>query len=344
MGSEAMRAIRQFSEMLDAVCPRHRQQKRPLLLEPDAPRALSAFFEGVGFSEAVGAGGEQPQQWRPTREASREWLRRTFETWFGENAEVRDAWGVERDDFSAAWKRLPAKTRILHPNSTTPFLTDETTSAEDPPLVELKLARGTLKPQPEPAVAHLIRATWSRVMSGRFATLVNTPLEGEQVLAPLFPDFYRLAEGVWGLQRAPGSAPNARGKLWRLYYDDFERYIDFVLRQSDERLPRFFEPRGQRFELRLTPRWDPEHLAEPHFRRFTNRSEGLAVRDFFQAVGHIDGMGVWLQRARHELSMGLIVAPRNFEAMRAWIERNGLEFEEDPEPCLPDPWLLPPPP
>ncbi|NRD51795.1 hypothetical protein [Corallococcus exiguus] len=337
-GSATMQAMRRFGEMLDAVCPRHRKHKQPLALEPDAPRALADFFEAVGFSEAVGAGGAQPQQWRPTREASQEWLRRTFETLFGEDVEVRDTWGVERDDFSAAWKRLPATFRILHPRG--PLLTDESSPAEDPPLLELQLATGTLKPLPERAVAHLIRATWSRVMSGRSAGVVNLRAEGEQVLEPVFPGLYRLAEGIWGLDSGPGAAANAQGKLRRLFFDDFERYIDFVLGQPDERLPHFFEPEGPLFVLQPNQTLDPEHVNEPGFRRFTSRSEGLIVKDWFQAVGRIEGMGVWLQRTQHDRSVDLVVAPRNLEPMRTWLQRNGLELELEVE-TQPDIWSEP---
>ncbi|RKI31458.1 hypothetical protein D7Y27_37725 [Corallococcus sp. AB004] len=337
-GSATMQAMRRFGEMLDAVCPRHRKHKQPLSLEPDAPRALADFFEVVGFSEAVGAGGPQPQQWRPTREASQEWLRRTFEALFGEDAEARDTWGVERDDFSAAWKRLPAKFRILHPSG--PFVTDESTPAEDPPLLELKLASGTLKPLPEHAVAHLIRATWSRVMSGRSAGVVNLRAEGEQVLEPVFPGMYRLAEGIWGLDSGPGAAANAQGKLRRLFFDDFERYIDFVLGQPDERLPHFFRPAGQLFMLQPNQRLDPEHVSEPGFRRFTSRSEGLVVQTWHQAVGRIEGMGVWIQRSQHLRSAGLIVAQRNLEPMGAWLQRNGLKLEAEPD-IQPDIWSEP---
>ncbi|RKH99592.1 hypothetical protein D7Y04_21065 [Corallococcus sp. AB038B] len=339
-GSATMQAMRRFGAMLDAVCPRHRKHKQPLSLEPDAPRALADFFEVVGFSEAVGAGGNQPQQWRPTGEASQEWLRRTFETWFGEDAEARDTWGVERDDFSAAWNRLPAKFRILHPNPSRPLLTDESTPAEDPPLLELNLATGALKPLPERAVAHLIRATWSRVMSGRSAGIVNLRAEGEQVLEPVFSGLYRLAEGISGLDSGPGAAANTQGMLRRFFFDDFERYIEFVLGQPDARLSHFFRPAGQLVVLEPNQRLDPEHVSEPGFRRFTSRSEGLIVKDWFQAVGRIEGMGVWLQRTQHDRSVDLVVAPRNLEPMRTWLQRNGLELELEVE-TQPDIWSEP---
>lgn len=314
-------AFRQFGQMLEALCPRHAAHRQPLALEPDAPRALVEFWLEVGFSEAVGAGGRGPREWRPTREASREWLGGVFERRFAEDVEARDIWGVERDDFSGAWTRLPARFRILYPDLTYLLISDESGSTEDPPVLKLNMNAATLEPVPESAVAHFIRDTWRRVMAERTAGVVDLPIEGDPVLAPVFSGLHHVADGIWHLDTPdPGVLP-------RLYYDDVERYLDFVLGQPDERLPHFFSPTGQLLTLQPTSRLDPEHVSEPGFRRFANREAGFLTRNWHHAVGRIEGMGVWLKRTEHSCSVSLVVATANVEPMRAWLRDNGLKLE-----------------
>lgn len=341
MSNETTRAMQRFVGVLEAVCPRYRQGRQPFVLEPDAPRTLAAFFDAVGFSDAIGAGGPTPQTWRPTREASREWMHQSFRDWFGGSVEVRDEWGVEHDDFGAAWKRLPSSFRILLPDSRAPLITDESTAAEDPPLLELNLARARLQPCPERATERLIRATMSRVMSRRASGPVNLNPEGEAMLAPVFPGLYRLAEGIWGMAPAPGADAREPGKLNDLFYDTFERYIEFVLNQPEERLPHFFGPEGDLFMLKSPPGLDPETLTVPGFRRFSNRTTGIVKQSWFQAVGRIEGMGVWIQRLKNVRTVDIIVDRANREAMKQWLLRNQLTPAHEQDPLPADIWAEP---
>ncbi|WP_338865641.1 hypothetical protein [Myxococcus stipitatus] len=341
MRYETTQAMLRFAGLLEAVCPRYRMGRQPFTLEADAPRSLAAFFEAVGFSDAIGAGGPKPQTWRPTREASREWMRQAFQEWFSGSVEARDAWGVERDDFSAAWKRLPSAFRILQTDSRIPLITDESSSAEDPPLLELKLATAELLPRPERATERLIRATWTRVMSQRAASAVNLPMEGQAVLEPVFAGLSSLAEGIWGLMPPLGTTPAEDEVLVHLFYDSFERYIAYVLGQSDERLPHFFRPKGELFLVNSPHGYDPETLTVPGFRRFANRMAGLVKQNWFHAVGRIEGMGVWIQRQSTVRTVGFIVEPKNREAMMQWFLSNQLTLIHEPDPLPADIWAEP---
>ena len=338
MSDEVSAGLQRFARLIERLCPRHRRTRQQCRLEPDAPLFVKAFWETVGWSDAVGAGGDGPRTLRPERAASRDFMQERFEAWF-ENAGVRDVWGVEPGDLSAAWARLPEKFRVIVPSEHTPELLDESTRAEDPPILELKPKRAQLVQQPDRFLDRTIRFTLDRVMSRRKAAAYGQKPWGEPILGAAFPGLWELSEGVWGVDRGPRAAAHVRDGLQVIYYESFERYIELVLNQPAERLSAFGPPTGQTFLLEPTDMFEPGHLAEPDFRRFEVTTPPPLKRQVKHTVGRIEGRGFWLSTAVKDAStLWLTVAPENAQATLEWLKRNKLELQEAVKPLPPDIW------
>ncbi|ATB42602.1 hypothetical protein CYFUS_008081 [Cystobacter fuscus] len=337
MTDEISAGLRRFATLLDRLCPRHRRMRQHCQLEKDAPRYVREFWEAVGWSDAVGGGGDSPRTLRPERAASRSYMQECFEAWF-ENAEIRDAWGAEPGDFSAAWKRLPEKFRVIAPSEYGSALIDETTGENDPLVHELKPTRAQLVKQPEHFLDHVIRSTLERVMGKRKAAAYVQKPWGEPILGAAFPGLRELAEGIWGVDRSPRAPAHLLNGMQMIYYESFEGYIDFILKQPSELLPGFGPPSGQTFLLEPSSKFDPGSLAEPGFLRFETTTPPPLRRQVKHAVGRIEGRGVWLSTNNKSSTLWLTVAPENLKVTLDWIKHNKLELQEPPTPLPPDLW------
>ncbi len=161
---------------------------------------------------------------------------------------------------------------------------------------------------------------------------------GEPILGAAFPGLWELAGGVWGMDRGPRAAAHLRNGIQTIFYESFERYIDFILQQPAERLPGFGGAPGLTFLLEPSKKFDPGSIEEPGFRLFESTTPPPLKRLWKHAVGRIEGRGIWLSLNDKTSTLWFTVAPENLKFAQTWLKSNKLKLQEPAKPVAPDIW------
>jgi hypothetical protein len=326
---ETLAAMDRLAAIVAEWYPAHGAQREPLELERDAPRLLRELWRRVGFSPELQRSPLFPAP--PLRAACRERAAAKLAEWF-EDARVRDRWDVSDETDEAvqqALGRLPRRFRAIAVGTYHIRLADESSAADDPPLLVVYDAR----PKPQllgvACVHHTIHDLLYAAAGQRRVTVGGKiRIKSERPLAPLFSALRELGEGVWlvdGLRLKDGSFRPE----WMCFRTVTE-YTAFALAQPDDQIGAFTLPRGHMIEVQegaLSLR----RSAPPGFRRFLAGNTGTTRVN--RAAGFVDGMPVWLDGGLPRYKkVDVRVEPQHRAQAKAWLKTLGAKIlgEYDP--------------
>lgn len=323
-----------FSSWLDELSPYHRALRTPVYLEDDAPPLVRAFWERVGFSEAIGPAiavrGSRPERAFAEREALK-----VIRGWCS-SPDFRDRWGVSApgDVDAAVRARLPARSRFVLVAPSVVTFTDETTGADDPPVLRLDDA-GQIEPSWPSYVEMLVWQTCAKLAENRGAKPRDAPVPAspglERPFAPALEGLWTLADGVWAL--GPPAARGRRDAWEQVLYRSPEDYFHHVRSRPDAELARYrVDVTGMaRLIVEAAPALDPEHLATPGLRRFELPGQGSAPAAHWGLV-ELEGVRLWLEKWRTATSITVYAEPGQLPALKALLARVGSRVLEEAKP------------
>jgi len=332
--------LARFSAWLDAFAPRHRALRTPVYLEPDAPAAMRALWEVVGFSDAMlpGISGDET---RPERCFADPATEKVIRSWFAD-PRVRERWGVTSaaKGMEAVRAKLPARTRWLRAVSRWAFFTDETSGADDPPVLELD-SSGVVRPSWPSYVEMVLWQACTNVAELRAAVVAGpVPASARELDPPFAPALARcwpLGEGVWALGACPAFQDGAPPKLeaeWSALYQSPAHYFRHVMALPQEELRRHFVNAYGMHYLAVNDGklLDPERPSVPGFRSYTRASGAHGDRTLHRGLAEVDGLRLWMEKRSGTRATFVYAEPEQFAAVKALLARERLEVYEQLRP------------
>jgi hypothetical protein len=317
--------FRELAEILGALNPRCRAGEKAAL-EDDAPLWVRRVWEAVGISDAI-----QETAFRFwTRAESEDALAKTFEGW-SESPKARAALGKTAE---AMRGKLPAKIRLVSTPSDDLAVIDESTGADDPPVLLMRSEeREVLTWCPsyrEWLVWHLVTRFTSTRFAGynRRVELPSTP-----VLAEAYPTgMHRLAEGIWWMAipalSEEAGIPTVQTKV---FYASMEAYSAFALALPDDKLPFMMAPAGDVFWTKNAGKVDLLEAPPEGFRRTTHIGYDGKVQKSARAVGRVGSTIVWVGSAAEKKpdDVRITFNPQGREAVSKWVKSLALKVTPD---------------
>ena len=308
---------------LDAIYtrlrPAHARARKPAELEPDAPARMRQMWEATGVSEATGA--------LRTRAQSEAELAELFKGWAAAPVN-RKAWGPD----AAAFRRgVPERVRVLKTGTGGVFLSDETGTEDDPPVLLMKPDQGRLLRYHDRYTEWQIWRGLGLAASIREAQHYPPGVpDGQQILKEAYPPgLYAMGDGIWWLHM-PALSPQADRPVNSrpVLYASARHYLEFLLGLPVEKQGQFTVPKSAVFEI-VKP--EPINLAKgapPGFRVASQADARRQATGWFQAIGPVGDTLVWLlMREKSDLMVGFDPAAR--DQVRAWLTSQGLEVTRE---------------
>lgn len=328
--------LAEFARWLELFAPRHRALRTPVYLEPDAPAAMRALWEAVGFSDAV-LPGISDGETRPERCFADPAAEKVVRAWFGD-PRVRERWGIGAPAavMAAVRAKLPEKTRWVRAMSRWAFLTDETSGADDPPVLELNNG-GALLPSWPSYVEMVLWQACANVGSLRGSAVDGpAPEGGTRPFAPALAGFWALGEGVWGLGPCPAyedGVPPGPSQEWRVLYLSPAHYFRFANGLDEEELSRQFVNLScmHYFGVEDGKRLDPDHPSVPGFRAFQRRSGPGAGDVIRRGLVEVDGLRLWVEKRSGTATL-VYAEPEQLAEVKAFFKREKLTVYEQLKP------------
>lgn len=340
---EVVAALGRFSSWVDELSPYHRALRTPVYLEPDAPALVRAFWEQVGWSDAIGAA-ETLHPLRPERIFTDREALKVVQDWCS-SPDVRDRWGVTApSDVEAALRsRLPARSRVVLATPSVVMFTDETTGGDDPPVLELH-EDGVVRPLWSSFVAMLIWQTCRTLGVNRETKLRDAPIPAqpghERPFAPALDALWTLADGVWAI--GPHVNQGSSDAWVNVIYKSFEHYFRYVRDLPDGEIERYTVSLTgvTRFIVGKADALDPEHPSIPDMRRFQQPGRGTAP-PLFQGLVEWGGARLWIEKFQTSRSIRVFAEAEQVPALKAHFARAGARILEEVKPRV-NPFALPP--
>jgi hypothetical protein len=310
-----------LDELVAELCPHHRVTRRPIELEPDAPERMRRLWAVLGHSHATA-------KLRPlTRAESRAALEQIFADWYAE-PRSRSVWAPEGGP-EAYFAALPERCRLLRPGRDEIDLTDETGAVDDPPVLVMRKRRPPIITERRSYVEWLIWELVTTVTRSRWARYDgHSGIRGERLVPSLYPTLERLGEGVYRI-RMPEHLRTDSIPAYPdvVVYPTLGHYFRWVLALPDEQLRFVNAPEAMTFEVRLPGAWDLTEAAPDGFRRFHPMDNGRVREDFWEAVGQIGDVYLWLFMSARSDELFVSFDPRKEDEVRAILAAHNLRIK-----------------
>ena len=322
---DAANPFRELGEILGALNPRYHAGEKAAL-EADAPLWVRRIWEAVGTCDAIQE--TSVRFW--TRAESEDELGKTFERW-SESPKARAALGKTA---AAMRGKLPASIRLVRALTEEIAVTDESTGADDPPVLLMRSdSRKVLTwcaSYREWLVWHLVSTIASTRSAGynRRAELPSTP-----VLAEAYPaGMHRLAEGIWwmGMPALSEDAgiPTVQTKV---FYASMEAYSAYALALPDTKLPFMVAPAGDTLWTKSAGKLDLTKATPEGFRGTSQIGYDGKTQKSVRAVGRVGSTIVWIGSAAEEQAEDVWITfnPQGRETVEKWVKGLGLKVKQD---------------
>ncbi|NPC75383.1 hypothetical protein HPP05_37115 [Corallococcus exiguus] len=303
--------------LLEEVCPGYDKSLKPVALEPEAPAAVRALWDAVGYSSLFHKLLAIPDV-RSSRKAAAAVL-----TEWSADARKMKGWGGQ----GPSLERLPARFRLVDAprgaQTRSLWITDESEQPVDPPVLSVDARTGKHSLMSPSYVAYvvelLVRAGFS-VGPSRCGTAFQSPPPGEPYMPLTAPQVSQIGEGLWRVVEDPNPPPGDPELREFIGYTSLDRFIHFMHEPNGLEVRQTGAPRGDKVVVEGVDEATARGLG---LRWFTSR---YFAQVHSQAVGWLEGVAVWMKQvgpATYEFT----VDPESRRKLVDWARRRGWKVQ-----------------